>query len=125
MALSVWAFVSLIVAHVGAFSAETDMFCDSASAKECKKCPGSSGKICVENPYKSQAECLDCKKEENHEDCMNAGCLPPDPGPNCPISRQCQGCADRNGTPGQCVSGACLDCSNQRYYQACEAGGCG
>jgi len=54
---------------------DPSFFCDGGGSRECKECPGTHGKICVENSYKSQAKCLDCTKEENHRDCMSAGCL--------------------------------------------------
>jgi hypothetical protein len=113
--------------YAGAFSPATSMVtstagyvdCDGAASADCKPC--SPGKVCVENAYKSQAQCLDCKKEENHEDCVDAGCLPPDPGPDCPPGKTCQSCS-----PGKvCVGGACLDCNAQQNYPACKAAGCG
>ena len=128
MPLSVWAFFSLIVAHAGAFSGEDTSIeasiftsyvnCNGARSAECKVC--APGKVCVENDYKSQAACLDCTKEVNHRDCMDAGCLPPDPSP-CLGKRNCQGCASGM----ECVSGACLDCNAQQNYPACTAAGCG
>ena len=131
---SFWAFLSLVVARAGAFSPDLNVsfpFCDGAESDKCKACPskgnctlcpssGTEKKVCVMNEYKSQVECLDCTKEENHRDCVDSECIKPDPNP-CGPGKNCQGCSSGM----VCVGYACLDCNAQQNYKACEAAGCG
>ena len=96
-------------------------FCDGAESDKCKVCPssGTVKKVCVMNDYKSQVQCLDCTKEENHRDCVDSECIKPDPNP-CGPGKTCQGCASGM----VCVGYACLDCNAQQNYKACDAAGC-
>ena len=96
-------------------------FCDGAERDKCKVChsSGTVKKVCVMNDYKSQVQCLDCTKEENHRDCVDSECIKPDPNP-CGPGKTCQGCASGK----VCVGYACLDCNAQQNYKACAAAGC-
>ena len=104
-----------------ALPASSFPFCDGAESDKCKVCPssGTVKKVCVMNDYKSQVQCLDCTKEENHRDCVDSECIKPDPNP-CGPGKTCQGCASGM----VCVGYACLDCNAQQNYKACDAAGC-
>jgi len=99
-------------------------FCDGAESDKCKVCPPSGNrtakKVCVMNDDKSQVQCLDCTKKENHRDCVDSECIKPDRNP-CGPGKTCQGCASGM----VCVGYACLDCNAQQNYKACDAAGCG
>merc|ERR1712166_790302 len=95
-----------------------------AESDKCKVCPssGTVKKACAIKDYKSMPhyKCLDCTKEENHEDCVDSECIKPDPN-SCGPGKTCQGCA----AGMVCVGYACLDCNAQQNYKACDAAGCG